>query len=89
MTSISHHDQGWVRPERSVPSLKRVLVSNAGTGCLAFLVSAWQAAENWIAPLGYEDAMGFHYGEEPVVKSDGRHRSAGNGSKRPDFFPEE
>lgn len=32
----------------------------------ARITNTWQAAVDFVAPMGYEDEAGFHYGPQPV-----------------------
>lgn len=37
------------------------------SSCLARLWVGWKEAFNRLFPMGYEDATGFHYGDEPAA----------------------
>ena len=59
MTKSSQIALAGIQPGRSA------LGSRERTGALARLAMLWRATMNLIAPLGYEDESGFHFGEMP------------------------
>lgn len=65
MTTTSHIVQSAVRPEHFAVACKNRVQPAAQTGSLPHVNSFWQTLLDWIAPLGYEDETGFHYGEMP------------------------
>jgi hypothetical protein len=42
------------------------MVSVVRPGFWTRIVAAWYAAINFLAPIGYEDETGFHYGAMPT-----------------------
>ncbi len=40
-------------------------------GCSMRIAVSWNAAVNFIVPMGYEDGSGFHYGTPPVPHGSG------------------
>ena len=44
----------------------RSQVPRARSGFLPRIAAVWHAALNFVAPVGYEDGTGFHYGEMPA-----------------------
>ena len=37
-----------------------------GSGSPNWMAVSWDAVVNFLAPLGYENESGFHYGKQPV-----------------------
>ncbi|MBE0543763.1 MAG: hypothetical protein IH623_20655 [Verrucomicrobia bacterium] len=48
------------------PPLRRTSVSHAIAGGWQRIVARWEAAIDYVVPVGYEDETGFHYGEVPA-----------------------
>jgi hypothetical protein len=45
----------------------RSQVSRGPSGFLPRLASVWHSTVNFLAPFGYEDEIGFHYGDTPPL----------------------
>lgn len=78
MTTISHHAEKWIRPDRPRLSPEPYVMPWARPQNRPHLASVWRALLDMLAPIGYQDATGFHYGEEPGAKSAGRIRADRN-----------
>jgi len=58
---MDHAETGMVAEGPASSHFGRQMMSWAG------LVVTWQAAMNFLAPMGYQDQTGFHYGERPAA----------------------
>jgi len=66
MTSVSHMPERSARSNWAAQtSSNAVKVRAARPGCLTRIVAAWEAAVNYLVPIGHEDETGFHCGEMP------------------------
>jgi hypothetical protein len=73
MSTVSHIAAQDIRAEEFEPSDGKLLRhSPARRGAWTRIATLWRAALGCIAPLGYEDEMGFHYGEMPAQDSAAR-----------------
>lgn len=68
MTTARHLTGKGVRPEWPCFCGEPVISVNRRSRCLQRIVAVWQAAINFLVPIGYEDESGFHYGEPPAAK---------------------
>ena len=64
MTKGSQIVLNGIPPERSARAGGKLLVPRDRAG-LSRVTAVWRALIDLIAPLGYEDETGFHYGESP------------------------
>ena len=60
-------------PERGVrmgmpPGVDHPDASRVQSGFLSHVVAMWHAVLNFVAPFGFEDETGFHYGEMPASR---------------------
>lgn len=74
MTRSSRITEQGVRAKRfGSPASDVLLLARHVTGLVTRLGVAWDAAVNAIAPIGYEDEWGFHYGVRPKANSSDGH----------------
>ena len=64
MTKGSQIALRGIQPERSARAGGELLTPRHRAG-LSRITAGWRALIDCIAPLGYEDETGFHYGELP------------------------
>lgn len=62
-------DQGGRAKQFGSPASDALLLARHATGFVTRLGVAWDSAVNAIAPIGYEDEWGFHYGVQPQANS--------------------
>ena len=68
MTTIGEMPKTEIRTERQTMARQTVRpCSNARPGILSRIAIVWGAIVNSIIPIGYEDEMGFHYGNKPAT----------------------
>jgi hypothetical protein len=66
MTTTRHIAIPELAPTKlSYTSGQPLLPDTSRVGYLGRLSTAWSFLVNYVAPLGYEDERGFHYGEPP------------------------
>jgi hypothetical protein len=58
------------------PGVDRSQVAHAPSGFLPRLASLGHSAMNFLAPFGYEDEIGFHYGDTPPLHEPDQTRHA-------------
>jgi len=65
MTSVSPISENG-KGERSLASGRETIqnLTEPGRG-IARILTSWRAFRDSLAPLGYEDENGFHYGDRP------------------------
>ena len=65
MATMIHKEAGV--PAEWLPTSNRVtrIVPGVRTGSWTRVAVPWHAAISYLAPFGYEDEAGFHYGEMP------------------------
>jgi hypothetical protein len=69
MTTVRHTETG-VPAEWGFPTKGEALnVPTARQGTWTRLAVTWQAAVNFLVPIGYEDESGFHHGEMSAPNS--------------------
>ena len=64
MTKGSQIALRGIQPERSARAGGKLLAPRDQAG-LSRITTVWRALIDLIAPVGYEDESGFHYGESP------------------------
>ncbi len=66
MTPTSHIAPSDLRSRNALPlGQSTALATPSLVADLSRLAAVWQKVTQFIAPLGYQDALGFHYGEVP------------------------
>ena len=65
MTTIRHIAERSLPRKRTVSTRKSVTSPSTLAGCRGLIALVWRAAVDLVAPMGYEDARGFCYGNEP------------------------
>jgi hypothetical protein len=74
MNGTSYISGRNIQAEWIVPKRPRKSPARKWHDWLARVHTVWEAALNYVAPLGYEDETGFHYGDPPVPHN-GNHRA--------------
>ena len=62
MITVSHPDAGDAKWLPS-PAGDRAVAPSEKSGIVTKIIAKWEAAVNFIVPVGFEDPSGFHFGE--------------------------
>ena len=68
MTAASHISKKKVRAVWHSSSEGLVTFPSGRSGIINHISSTWKVTVNFLAPVGYQDETGFHYGEPPALK---------------------